>query len=158
MIRIKNTVNAKEAINALDFLIDNWDAALEEALAEIAEIGQEVAQQKAKGKIKESIEIKKTKNGFTLTADKEYAGYVEDGHGVIKPRRAKLLKIPIKSGGGGFLRRLVNLILGKKNDGFIYVKSVRPVKPKPFMLPAQKAMERSALKTLESKVKGIIKK
>lgn len=158
MIQLKTSVNAKSAIEALDFLIDNWDDSLEEGLQELAEIGQEVAQQKAKGKLKESIEIQKVKDGFLLVSDKPYAEYVESGHGVIRPRRAKLLKIPIKSGNGNFLRRLINLILGKKNDGFIYVKSVRPVKAKPFMLPAQKAMEKAAIKTLESKIKMAIKR
>lgn len=117
-------VNAKKALTQFDRFVDNLDEAVDRGLSQTAFKGQTVAKSKSKGSISASIGVTQTQKGYDLQARAPHARWVEQGRGPVNAKQS------------GFLRFVV---AGR----VVFAKRVRAARPRPFMAPASRVMQRS---------------
>lgn len=119
-------VNAKKALGQFSRFVTGFDAAIERGLSQTAFKGQTVAKAKSKGSVAASIGVAQTREGYELQARADHAFWVEHGRGPIVARPGSVLRF-VTSG------------------RVVYCRSVKAARPRPFMAPAHKVMNRSRL-------------
>jgi len=122
MIHVK--VNAKGTLGSIEKIIDGIDEAVERGLSRTAFKGQEVAKSKSKGSVSKAIGVSQTQDGYELQARAPHSVFVERGRG------------PVQAKPGGVLRFVV---AGR----VVFAKRVRAARPRPFMAPAHRVMNKS---------------
>lgn len=117
-------INAKKALSQLDRFVSGLDAAVDRGLMQTAFKGQAVAKSKSKGSVSASVGVTQTRDGYELQARAPHARWVEQGRG------------PVRARPGGFLRFVVG-------GRVLFRREVGPARPRPFMAPANRVMQRS---------------
>lgn len=122
MIALK--VNARDAIDTLNSLINGLNDAVIEGMLDVAEDGQKVAQRRSKGSVRNGIEVKRRGRNVALVSTAPWSSIVEGGRG------------PVYAKDGEFLRFQVG-------GRVVFTKRVGPARPRPFMKPAGVKMAQS---------------
>lgn len=106
---------------------------------------------KITGQLARSIfNIKYGQFGKRVYVGKDYGKYIEFGRKEVKPKKAKLLYIPISTKAKRLgSNRNANLEFG---TDFVFAKKAKAMKPRPFWRPAMKSAKKKAPKIMKQQI------
>lgn len=117
--------------DAIDDLIAGLEGAVQEALDSVATKAVEVARKRSRGDLAASIRVRNVgRFGREIVSDAPYAGFVENGRPGFSAAPGKML----------------HFVIGGRD---VFVRSVGPAKPHPFMAPAGEYLRANASAAVE---------